>query len=213
MKAEHRKELQTNVLADRVGRLLQGIKSRPSPTAITIGILFGLAILIGIGWWVYRQYSHEKQSNAWVQIDEADSVRQLQDIADEKKGGMPNRIVRFDLARAKLRHGLMYYYAVAERDDALTEIEEAAELYAALADESKDIPILVQEALLGMGKARESLDDLDSAREAYQKLVDRYKDSAAGEEAAKRLKALDDSQAVKLSTELKELGGKKGASQ
>ena len=29
MKAEHRKELQTNILADRMGRLVQRMKERP----------------------------------------------------------------------------------------------------------------------------------------------------------------------------------------
>ncbi len=32
MKAEHRKELQTNYLADRMGRLMQGMKAGPQNT-------------------------------------------------------------------------------------------------------------------------------------------------------------------------------------
>jgi tetratricopeptide (TPR) repeat protein len=211
MKAEHRKELQTNVLADRVGRMIQGIKSRPSPMAITIGVFVALGVLLVVGWWLYKQYAKEKRSSAWVAIYDATSVDDLDSIANESKGGVPGRVVRFDIARAKLRRGLERYCSRDDRDDALKNLSEAADLYASLADESKDTPILVQEALLGVGTARESLNELDGAREAYQKLVDRYKDSVSGKTAAERLKMLDDPdrQAAKLYDRIDELAGKK----
>jgi hypothetical protein len=212
MKAEHRKELHTNLLADSLGRFIQGIKSRPSPTAITIGALLGLAILVGGGWWLYDRYAGEKRSNEWVEIDAADSVDSLQHIVDEHKGGMPNRIARFDIARAKLRHGLENYCDPGERDAALADLASAADDYATLAEESKDTPILVQEALLGIGTAKEALNDLEGARSVYQQLVERYKDSVNGKSAAERLKTMDDKGTVKFYSQLEELAGKKPGS-
>ena len=53
MKAEHRKELQTNALADRLGRLLQGVQSKPSSGVVLFGGLIVLAVAILLGWRYY----------------------------------------------------------------------------------------------------------------------------------------------------------------
>ena len=45
MKAEHRKELETNVLANRMGRLLETAKQKPQRGTV-MWILFGVAVLV-----------------------------------------------------------------------------------------------------------------------------------------------------------------------
>ena len=58
MKAEHRKELQTNALADFLGRIIVGFREgfniRPSQKVMLVlgGIAVALAVVIGI--WMYR---------------------------------------------------------------------------------------------------------------------------------------------------------------
>jgi tetratricopeptide (TPR) repeat protein len=75
---------------------------------------------------------------------------------------------------------------------AADDLRKADELYQKLADESSDRPLLEQEALLGAGRASESLGDFDRARKLYTRLVEKYPDSARGQTAQKRLAQLND---------------------
>jgi outer membrane protein assembly factor BamD (BamD/ComL family) len=76
------------------------------------------------------------------------------------------------------------------RKDALRDLEEAVRLYGDLASESKETPVLAQEALMGVGKAKEALNELEAALSAYQDVVKRFPNSVSGKEAAERVKKL-----------------------
>jgi tetratricopeptide (TPR) repeat protein len=213
MKAEHRKELQTNVLADRLGKLIQGLRegfhARPSNTSLMIcGGLIAVLVLV-IGWNLYSKAAAKSRSAEWLQIDEAANVGDLERIVNEHGSKPPTRIARFQLARVHLRQGMEDFCSTTSdgREKALEHLRQAADLYGKLADEVKDTPVLAQEALLGVGKAREALNELDPAQQAYQKLVERYPDSVNGKEAAGRLKKLEEnkSQVGSFYTKLNEL--------
>jgi len=195
MKAEHRKELQTNALADSLGRIVQGfkggVKSRPTNRTLAIWGAVLLAVGLFFGWRYYSKSSDQKLSSAWLKVDEAASVDDLLKIAEAEGSPQPTRIARFKLARVYMRRGLADFCKPESRENALNDLKEAEKLYDKLAEESKEMPILVQEALLGVGKARESLNDLDGAREAYGKLAKNYPDSVNGKAAAARLETLD----------------------
>src|SRR5205823_2510174 len=83
MKAEHRKELQTNLLADRVGRALQGARGVPGRRMVLFVLLgivvFGGGILI----WVIWTNSLRAQQDRWVQFDEATDMTTLMDLGKE----------------------------------------------------------------------------------------------------------------------------------
>src|SRR5262245_62095660 len=71
MKAEHRKELHTNLLADRMGKLLQSVKAGPTSNSWVIWLGLGLVVLTVFVWRVYSSRSLESRSDLWVKIDEA----------------------------------------------------------------------------------------------------------------------------------------------
>jgi hypothetical protein len=195
MKAEHRKELQTNALADRLGRVVQGFREgfgRPSNTSLLIwgGIIAVVALLIG--WRIYANMSAKGRSAEWLQLDEASSLSDYERIVEKDATSKPTRIGRYQIARVYLRRGMENFCSTAAdgRKDALKDLGEAARIYEELSRDEKDSAVLTQEALLGVGKAREALNELDAAQTAYEKLADRYPKSVAGKEAAERLKKL-----------------------
>src|SRR5207249_11156878 len=71
MKAGHRKELQTNMLADSMGRLLQEIRARPQSASIVLWVLGVLAVVIVVVWY-FTAGASKTRSALWVQL-EADS--------------------------------------------------------------------------------------------------------------------------------------------
>jgi hypothetical protein len=196
MKAEHRKELQTNVLADRLGRLIQGFRDgfhiHPSHTAWLIGggILAVVVVVASVS--IYRNSVARGRSAEWVQLDEASNLGDLERMAEKNGSNPATRIARFQLARVYMRRGMENFCNTSPdgRKDALKDLSEAARLYGDLAAESKDTPVLAQEAMLGVGKAKESLNELDAALAAYEDLVKRYPQSVNGKEAAERAKKL-----------------------
>jgi hypothetical protein len=195
MKAEHRKELQTNALADRLGRVVQGFREgfgRPSNTSLLIwGGIIGAIVLV-VGWRVLSNMSAKSRSAEWLQLDEASSLSDLERIVGQDASSRPTRIGRYQMARVYLRRGMENFCSTAPdgRKDALKDLGEAARIYEELSRDEKDSAVLTQEALLGVGKAREALNELDAAQDAYDKVVSRYPDSVARKGAAERLKKL-----------------------
>jgi len=183
MKAEHRKELQTNVLADNVGRLLQNIKSGSNTSLI---VFAGVALVIVgliVTWRVVATTSANERSALWVRLDEATNAEELQKLAQDKPGSIPGRIARFEQARILLRQGEQQLLSP-DRSKALKDIQEAQGLYDKLAQESGDTPVLHQEALLGAARARECQGDLAGARRYYDNLAQLYPNSTLGKKAA-----------------------------
>ncbi len=78
------------------------------------------------------------------------------------------------------------------RTQAGPQIQKARDSYEKLVRESGDTPALMQESLMGAGKANELLGDLDKAHQFYQQLAKDYPNTTLGREADARLKALDD---------------------
>ena len=112
--------------------------------------------------------SLEKRSQDWIQLGEVNSSEELQAFAEEHPKTVPGLVARFQRARVALQQSLERIYADGAREQALKELKEAEETYAELANdkEARDKPLLVQEALMGVAKAREGRGDLDGALEA-----------------------------------------------
>ncbi len=176
MKAEHRKELHTNVLAHHLNTWYKAVKAKSSPSSITFWV-FGALILVLIGALYYYFTNKAKTASAlWTRLDVATSsgnVRALQEIADgnASRGTVQARTARFQIARLKLQRGLNSLGSEkpdpedsgegksprTQREVAIANIEEARNLYNELAPEASGFPLLIQEALMGSAKAEESL--------------------------------------------------------
>jgi hypothetical protein len=80
MKAEHRKELQTNALADWLGRTIQRLKEGPSrPTLYILGLVV-LGLVIYLAWGYYSRSSQETNSSRWLAWDGDVTVEDLEDF-------------------------------------------------------------------------------------------------------------------------------------
>ncbi|HEY7426789.1 MAG TPA: hypothetical protein VH682_21310 [Gemmataceae bacterium] len=193
MKAEHRKELMTNTLANRLGEAIQGIKEGPSRGTILILGAIGLILLLVFIWRYFATSAEESDSARWLKWDSLTSPEQLKSFADNKEvqGHVQGRLARLAEARRALYDGLRNLGDHGFRAKAQEDIRKAAELYDKLADELSDKPLLHQQVLMGAAKAYESLGEKEPARKYYQLLTQKYANTNLGEEAAKQVERLD----------------------
>jgi hypothetical protein len=194
MKAQHRKELQTNALADRLGRFLQTAKAGPSRTVVVIWSLILLAAAVLLGWFGYDHYAKKENSAETRELENASTRDDYKSIADAHPNTPAGRIARIQFARLSLREGIDHLYAGMPDDRAAAKkkIEEARDYYDKLAKDCKDTPLLAQECLMGAAKARECLGDFNGALANYEQLAREHKDSFLGKEAETRAEALKD---------------------
>jgi hypothetical protein len=136
-------------------------------------------------------------------------LQNLETFARDHQGTMQGRLARFQAARALLYQGLrdlavwmpetgsrvVVFPATDEakqqHDAALDKVSRAAASYKALGDESGDVALLAEEALLNEGKAREALAEFDRARECYSRLKQNYSKSRFVPDADRGLARLD----------------------
>jgi hypothetical protein len=192
MKAEHRKELQTNALADHLGRFLQSLTANPGP--LFWYLLGGVILVVALfyGWRYFSASSAKGRSLQWIQLDEATSLDDLNHIIQDHSGTTAARTARFLKARKLMQDGQSQLYYPSGRTQALTNIDEAGQLYDKLAGECKDMPVLAQESLMGKATAQVIKGELTEAIATYKDLANRYPQSFQGAAAAKLAKQLED---------------------
>jgi hypothetical protein len=203
MKAEHRKELQTNELADWLGRTYQSIKS--GNRNYWIGGVIVVAVAAVIGYFVYRLDTGSSASMAaLMKLQTANTVQDLEKIAQENTGTVPARTARFEVARILYQEGVRDLPS-ASRSEAIGKLTKARGLYQQLADECRDSPVLAQEAVMWQARIEESLSgandpdkpntragSIDEAIKLYQKLALMQPESFETKAAAERAKFLQD---------------------
>jgi len=192
MKSQHRKELQSNALADRMGRLIESAKAGPNQTMLIVGGVILVILVLIVGWRYYSKVSSQNRSSLWLKVEEASDVEELEKIAKDSPNTVPGRVARLQWARSLYRQGIEKLFSVTDRDKAKENLEEARKLYDQLAKELTHSPVMVQEAMMGSAKARESLGDTEGATSAYEKLAKDFPKSALGKEAEERAKQLHD---------------------
>jgi hypothetical protein len=231
MKAEHRRELHTNLLADRMGRLVQGMRGTNRSTSVYVWVFLGVAVVTYAVWQYAMVAGSSGRSAEWTSLDAAmqggEDGSQLGKLANENAGTIPGRTARFVLARLKFKDGQDKLSSI-DRTRAIESLVEARKEYEKLAGESADAPLLEQEALLAVAKAEEMLasspdpdnpgkmlGSLDRALEFYRRLATRFPGSPAGKDAAERAELLSTKQAevARFYQELEELAGPKSKSE
>ncbi|MBY0522576.1 MAG: hypothetical protein K2R98_04235 [Gemmataceae bacterium] len=204
MKAEHRKELETNVLADRMGRMVDTFKHGPQNPK-TWWYALAAAVVIGGGIWAivyFTGQNREKSSALWTKLENIgqntdfnQTIKELDELATSNAGTIPARTANFEEARLLLSRGMENLGSLDQHPSALDELERARTLYEQQEPKVKDTPLLQQEAMMGAAKAEESLigsgrGTIERAQELYQKLADAYPDTFQGEAAKKRIAEL-----------------------
>jgi hypothetical protein len=211
MKAEHRHQLHKNLLADRMGRLVESMKSTPKTTSALVWTL----VLLSLGTlavWQYWGHATQVDSSArWTDVDAAThdprgGTEKLQYISKNYPGTLAARTAEFQTARLLLQEGERLITSFRNKE-AVDGIKTALRLYAELAQHCPDAPLLEQEALMAIAKAKESLigvpaedeatkklqyGTLEQALEAYQQLQKKFPNSTLGKMAEQRIKEIED---------------------
>jgi hypothetical protein len=209
MKAEHRKELQTNALADRMGRLLQRMKA-PKKKSVLIWVLV-LAVIVVAGIWYYSYRARTiNRIEQWFQLSLAGDPPELNRIAETYKTTEQANLARFQLAwYYTWELGVKFLGNPQTAQDYSKFLADGVEKYAQLAKDMKDDPVLYAEAIYNQAAGTEALairagnpfsvkkgDNLvakilDEAQRLYQELADAQPDSVLGKAAAKRAQELE----------------------
>lgn len=202
MKAEERKALETNALADQLGRAMEGLKQPPPRSLLVylIGAVVIVALVLTFRW--FYQASTSTESHRWVQIDEAVFPEQLTTLQQDAELAKSRQVSFLQLkeARLKLTQGLRELGSTPK--EAQQQLTAAAELYVKLAKELARQPLLHQEALSGAAKANEALGELTEAIRLYKQLVDEYPSSALGQDARASIARLESDAGRRTATEL-----------
>src|SRR5262245_60675949 len=194
MKGEHRKELETNVLADRMGKLLTSVKQRPRGRSVLLWLLAVAAVVAVLVVMYFRNVKVTRNSEHWVTIDLSQG-KFVEALLTQFPDSNPGRAARYQMAWVQLwDRGLKYLGALPAA--ALKNIRDAKEEFEKLAEECKDDPVLAPQALYCAAAAEEAQTftdraHLERALKMYKDLAERYPDSAQGKEAAARAKFLE----------------------
>lgn len=194
MKAEHRKELETNVLADRMGRLLDTVKQKPQRGTVGWVVLGVVVVVVAFLTMRYYRMQQVERSDAWFDYYLVEITGDIRGLLESHKDKTPGKAVRFHLAADHLWDGVT---KVGADPGSREKLQTAKRLYGELRDECEGDPVLVPEAMYGQALAEEALaiedrKHLDAAIESYKDVVDKHPKSAYAKLAEKRLEILND---------------------
>lgn len=209
MKAEQRKQLETNVLADRMGRVVKDIRKGPSRRGILIWILVIVVVLVGVGFYIFRMNRSSREADMWIALHRGTRTDLMQKLlTKENKDSTQAKVARFQIAWILLwEQGIkdMFKGAMSKSGTpvpyiiALKNVASAEEQYQELSKDFAEDPILGSEALYCKAIAQETLaiqkpSNLQKAKETFQTLAntDRYKNTAYGKKAKERLKLYEE---------------------
>lgn len=155
MKAEHRKELETNILADKMGKLITGAKHGPSRGFLfyaVIGLVSVAALFL-----LYRYFatSSTRSGPQWYKFEDGSQEAVIEVVT---KGGndTPSKAARFQLAYENLWIYGIKSLGGSNPAAAKRKIEEAEDNYKKLAELCKDDPVFQPEALYALAVIEET---------------------------------------------------------
>lgn len=157
----------------------------------------GVAAVLVTGIVIFGVISGNRKSaegSSWASFFEAagnQDAASLQAVAENSSGNVVPWAQQA-AAQAKLIEASQNLYT--DRDLAKTGFEEAIAGFTTAVARSENIALLNQRSLWGLGQAHEGANDLEQAKATYQKLADRWPDSAFADRAKERVVSLDDPQ-------------------
>jgi hypothetical protein len=195
MKAEHRKELETNALADRVGRVVQGMKQAPQKRTVLWMLLAGVAVIIVLFFWRRGVQQAEDNSKYWMVFADGFGPN-LQQLVKEEPQSNQAKAVEYESNYAILRD--MLRFLATEPKLVLANLDTIELRYRELAKLCQDDKVLLPEALFAQAVIEETRiikddDKWKAALTAYKEVAEKHKDSAFGKLAAKRVEILENS--------------------
>jgi tetratricopeptide (TPR) repeat protein len=207
MKAEKRKELESNTLAKSIVNMAQRFKEKPGQASYIIGGFVLLAIASVAAWLYFRNERAKTNSKRWESLAEAVSEADLKKIIDESKDSPAGKQARLMRARSLMAQAQPALYRPDPlprgsgippdtqqigRSAALDMLGTAEQLFEQLAPEYGDLPLVAQECYMSAATIKVSLEKFDDALKLYRELAKKYPNSEQGKEADRRAKRLED---------------------
>jgi len=191
MKADERKALEKNLLADELDRAIDTIKRGPSMSTVFLAVLLLTLLMAFLAFRYFSRSSESLASERWTKLGNVVFPEQLNLLLSEAdlRDTPQAKLAQFKEARLRLTQGLRDLGTkgvIAHKN-----IQEGTEFYEKLTEGTSKWPLLFQEALWGSGKGYEALGDLPKARSFYERLVKEAPNSALGKDAKKQLERLD----------------------
>jgi hypothetical protein len=176
MKAEHRKELQTNTLADYLGRTVRSVRSGAGISWFKI-FLIGVVVLgIAFVWWTIRNKNRADAEN-WAKIQYNDKPT-LYELGNEYKDTKQGQAARFRVAFFLMWEGikLLGTPEPGVSQQGLGAVNQAKDMYRELAEQVKDDPERLAEAKYHIFVAKEAfaildIKSLDDAKKDLEELT------------------------------------------
>ena len=181
MKAEERKELETNSLASGAATLLEGVKTGHLGGSAWVYRVVGLAVaalLIGGLVWFLLSANNKAASQQWASLDMA-TPSQLEELAEKSANTAPGQVARLEQARTLLGSEGIGKLTAADREAqnrGIANIEKARDLFTQLAgDFAKDKTLQAtcfaeaaqaELALVGIPKSANGTDSLGTVKAA-----------------------------------------------
>lgn len=174
MKAEHRKELHTNLLKDQLGKLVGKTKSS---SRTFWGVLAALILLCVLYWWWTTRAANRitvAWMDYWYSRGDGLGVGALEQMESSHKGTAAARAARLALADELYERGFQSISAKT-RDKAISDpFVQAQKLYEEIQQQSGNSTDLALRAAIGVAKCEESRGDLQKAISHYQEVVDKF---------------------------------------
>ncbi len=196
MKADQRKELETNTLADRMGHVMQRVQTSQRRTVVLYGV--AVVVVIFLLWFGYRWWDDQKQGTSLQWLTLYDGAPRGLDELSKDRTSAAGKAARLQIAWIAY-WDLGVKSAAADKLGSLSALKEAQRLYGELVEDCKDDknPVFMQQAMLGLAVTQESLAvenpaSLKKASENYKELVEKFPKSAEAKFARDRLEILDD---------------------
>ena len=175
MKAEHRKELQTNSLADMLGRTVRNVRGGTGMPWTKIIIIAVLVLAVGIFFWV-RGNQARNNSELWVKLDENTS-KALQQLYTDNKDSDQGKAAMLTLLYEQLYSGVRSLGGGPQlQPQGVEYLTRCKELYAMVEKDCEGNDGWVAEAKYGQAVATEALavvdpDNLKKAKDLYEQLA------------------------------------------
>lgn len=228
MKAEHRKELETNVLADRMGRMVKRVRENPRRRT-TLYVIAAVIILVAAYLFTNRiSTNKEENSRRWMMLDDGAAPyisTLMKSNADTNQG----KAARFQVAWGflwdairELGQGPITKRRVPEGGvlvdkliPTLRQLDLAHQFYTELKADCAGDPFWEPEAAYHLAVIEEARaiadpENLKVARSAYEGVANEYKTSAWGKLAGKRVEMLSDAHlqdTTRIYTQMREFFG------
>jgi hypothetical protein len=196
MKAEHRKELETNSLAEGVGKLIQQVK-KPKDRSLVIYLVIAVVVVGLLSLYaLVRSRRVEQGAEYWLYLDNGGRGLLSELMKESNAETNQGKSARLQFAWIKFwENGVKSIGS--EPDNAMRMLDGLVKEYRELADSCKGDPVFEPEALYAMAvieetRAIQDRRQLDVALQKYKDLAKDHPKSAHGIEAAKRVEVLED---------------------